>query len=165
MNLPTFLNNAPAWVWILCIIVIVILISCIVKSLTSSSMILPENFSSNIQENYTSTQSSAIISADQLRPGNNEVYLVKFYAPWCGYCKKMEPTWDQLQDQFHKKKVNNMTVHILKVNCDDNPKLGEQFGVNGYPTVKFISSSSNEDYNGPRDAQSIQNFLVQKCKQ
>lgn len=165
MTLPSFLNSAPAWVWILCIIIIVIIIAVIVKSISESCMITPEHFNSGIIEKYTPQASTAIISADQLRPGNNEVYLVKFYAPWCGYCRKMEPTWDQLQEQFHKKKINNLTVHILRVNCDENPKIGEQFGVNGFPTVKFISTKSSEDYNGPRDAQSIQNFLVQKCKE
>lgn len=164
MNLSGFLKNAPAWTWILCIIIIVIIIAFIVKY-SLRPMMSSEHFQNHIIENYSNQNSSSVTSADQLKPGNNEIYFVKFYAPWCGYCKKMEPIWDQVQDEFHKKKVNNKTVHILRVNCDDYPKLGEQYGVNGFPTIKFMSTNNNEDYNGGRDAQSIQNFIVQKSKE
>ena len=42
--------------------------------------------------------------------------FVKFYAPWCGHCKRLAPVWDQLADTAHQ---TLPSITIAKVSpCD-----------------------------------------------
>lgn len=51
--------------------------------------------------------------------------LVEFYAPWCGFCQKQRPVLEDLSK-------NN--IWIGTVNADENPKLVQKFGINGFPS-------------------------------
>lgn len=55
---------------------------------------------------------------------------MEFYAPWCGWCKRLEPVWEDLST-----KVN---INVAKVDVTSNEKLGAMFGVKSFPTLKLI---------------------------
>ena len=44
---------------------------------------------------------------------NDENWFVKFYAPWCGHCKKLAPTIDKLATQY----ANTADIEVVKVDC------------------------------------------------
>lgn len=59
--------------------------------------------------------------------------IVDFWAPWCGPCKMVAPALEKLA------KENAGKVLIAKVNTDENPEWAMKYGVQGIPTMLFIS--------------------------
>lgn len=89
--------------------------------------------------------------------------LVEFFAAWCGHCKNLAPTYEQLADAFSHKKDK---VVIAKVDADGAGKpLGQKYGVTGYPTLKWFdgTDAEPETYSGPRDLDSLAAFVTQKA--
>jgi len=84
--------------------------------------------------------------------------FAKFFAPWCGHCKAMKPAWDALSDKF----AADTSVLIADVDCTVEDKLCGDYGVRGYPTIKYFKSENDhkaEDYNGGRDAAALEKFV------
>ena len=55
--------------------------------------------------------------------------LVDFWAEWCGPCKQIGPSLEELSDELAGK------VKIVKVNVDENPNSPAQLGVRGIPAL------------------------------
>ena len=54
--------------------------------------------------------------------------LVDFWASWCGPCKMLAPTIEQIANE-------NDTIKVGKVNVDDEPDLAQKYGIVSIPTV------------------------------
>jgi len=96
------------------------------------------------------------------------VWVIEFYAPWCGHCKSLAPEY--------VKAASNLKgiVRVAAVNCDEEKELAGYFGVKGFPTIKIFPSELTpmkdgkghhkvpEDYQGPRTAAGIVNAALAK---
>ena len=69
---------------------------------------------------------------DDLVTNNEFPWMVLFYAPWCGHCKKVKPDWFKLGEAL----VDHAGVGM--VDCTTNKPLCGKFRVKGYPTIKFL---------------------------
>lgn len=55
--------------------------------------------------------------------------LVDFWAEWCGPCKMIGPSLEEISDELAGK------LTIAKINIDDNPEAPGKYGVRGIPTM------------------------------
>ncbi|KAM6974573.1 protein disulfide-isomerase A3-like [Tautogolabrus adspersus] len=84
----------------------------------------------------------------------HETMLVKFYAPWCGHCKKLAPEFDRAATRLKG------TVQLAKVDCTAHSETCARFGVSGYPTLKiFRNGKDSAPYDGPRTADGIYQYM------
>tara|TARA_B100001146_G_scaffold128588_1_gene112802 strand:- start:255 stop:572 length:318 start_codon:yes stop_codon:yes gene_type:complete len=58
--------------------------------------------------------------------------LVDFWAEWCGPCKQIAPSLDEISEELDGK------VSLAKVNIDENPETPSKYGVRGIPTLMLF---------------------------
>lgn len=102
-------------------------------------------------------------SFDKVALDSTKDVLVEFYAPWCGHCKSLAPTWEKLAKVYD----NEKDVVIANVNADlaENKGLAAKYGVTGFPTLKFFpkGDKSGQDYNGGRNLGDLVTFVNEKA--
>ena len=65
--------------------------------------------------------------------------LVDFWATWCGPCKAIAPTLEDLAAEYEGK------VKIVKVDVDANPQSASRFGIRNIPTLFVFKGGEKVD--------------------
>lgn len=87
--------------------------------------------------------------------------FVKYYAPWCGHCKKLAPIWEELAAEF--KDVSDLVIGKFDATANEVDGLE----IRGYPTLKFYpkgAKSNPVDYDGGRELGDLKKWLMENSQ-
>ena len=64
--------------------------------------------------------------------------LVDYWAEWCGPCKAIAPTLEQVAKEYTGK------LKVAKVNVDENQEIPRKYGIRGIPTLMLFKNGNIE---------------------
>lgn len=101
-------------------------------------------------------------------------WILEFYAPWCGHCKKLAPLYESAAKElkgysFPSKSQTHNTVKLGAMDVTENKEVGDAFEVKSFPTIKVLragskSASDAEDYKGGRSHDAIVKAAKALCR-
>jgi protein disulfide-isomerase A1 len=89
--------------------------------------------------------------------------LIEFYAPWCGHCKALAPTYEKLADLYSSSDFSSK-VTVAKVDATLNDVPDE---ISGFPTIKLYPAGAKDspfEYSGPRTLEDLAAFIKDNGK-
>ena len=91
--------------------------------------------------------------------GDGSLYFIKFFAPWCGHCKKLAPTWAELAKSFE----NKDDVVIASMDCTQHRPTCEAAGIQGFPTLKVYQGGEEKaKYSGARTMDALKDYVEEQ---
>ncbi|EER02313.1 protein disulfide-isomerase A6 precursor, putative [Perkinsus marinus ATCC 50983] len=88
---------------------------------------------------------------------SNELWVVEFYADWCGHCQQFAPEYE---------KAASALAGIVNLAAVNDQSVMGLYGVQGFPTVKFFGEDKSKpvDYSGPREAKGLVKYALSHAK-
>lgn len=85
-----------------------------------------------VMEVTTSTWDKEVLQADS-------IVMVDFWAVWCGPCRMVAPTVEELAKEYSGK------IKVVKLNTDENSEVASKYKIMGIPTLMFFKGGEKID--------------------
>ncbi|XP_061694827.1 uncharacterized protein LOC133510660 isoform X2 [Syngnathoides biaculeatus] len=85
-----------------------------------------------------------------------DIWLIKFYAPWCSMCKQLDPLWHRIGSEL---KSAGSHVNVGKCDAVANAGLAKEFKVRGYPAIFVWKKDVKYPHIGPLTEDAIVKFV------
>ena len=91
-----------------------------------------------------------------------QTWFILFYAPWCGWCKHLMPTWQILSNLAHSADSSDAHLNVARVDCTQNRRICKHFEVKEYPTLLFFVEDQVYLYtaSGGRDLEDLETYAL-----
>ncbi|KAM9349481.1 protein disulfide-isomerase tmx3a-like [Symphorus nematophorus] len=86
---------------------------------------------------------------------DEDIWLIKFYAPWCSFCKQLDPVWHQIGSELRSL---GSPVNVGKSDATASTGLAKEFRVRSYPAILMLKKDVKYNYSGPRTKDGIMDF-------
>lgn len=87
---------------------------------------------------------------------SDSLWLIEFYAPWCGHCQKLTPSWEKVARQLKG------VVKVGAVDMTTDEEVGRPYDIKGFPTLKLFGFDKSKPiaYEQARETDDIRNFAL-----
>jgi len=103
---------------------------------------------------YTALKSKAKMS-NMLGGSGINITINLFKAEWCPHCTSFRPIWDKLEKELAHK------IKFVMYDSEKNAKEIKEYKITGFPTIILMVNKKATEYVGPRDENSVRDFINQ----
>ena len=91
---------------------------------------------------------------------NRKTFLVDFWAPWCPHCRKINPAYEQIAEQYAG------VLEVVKVDMDENDNLWSELQVELIPTLRlYVDGKPVASTVAPESKAAIEDFIRRTLEQ